>query len=178
MIRALLTKSCEGETLALSVARLFELMAKGQGGGLQVSSHPANQSGASSKRVSDLDVFEADGETLRYCCEAKDKPFARADIDHAAGKVAAHGHTSMIFVYGPNAKKGESMPAIVPEYEAKGFDLIFVPAPAFASGIVSLAPSVTWPEVVDLINKHLALMREKEMTITHRKTVIDALSKA
>ena len=174
LIRALLAKSCEGETLALSVALLFELMAKGQGGGLQVSSHPANQSGASSKEVSDVDVFEADGETLRYCCEAKDKPFTRADIDHAAGKVAAHGPTSMIFVYGPNAKTTESMPAIVGEYEAKGFDLTFVPAPAFASGIVSLAPSVTWPEVVDLINKHLALMRAKEMTIEHCKAVLAA----
>ena len=78
----------------------------------------------------------------------------------------------MIFVYGPDAKTTESMPAIVGEYEAKGFDLTFVPAPAFASGIVSLAPCVTWPEVVDLINKHLALMRAKEMTIEHCKAVL------
>jgi SacI restriction endonuclease len=172
LIRTLLTKSCEGETLALSVALLFELVAKGQGGGIQVSSHPANQSGASSKEVSDVDVFEADGETLRYCCEAKDKSFTRADIDHAVGKVAGNGHASMIFVQGPNASTTENLSVIVGEYEAKGFDLTFVPASAFAAGIVSLAPSITWKDIIELINKHLALMRAKEMTIDHCKAVI------
>jgi hypothetical protein len=180
LIPALLAKSCEGETLALSVALLFELLAKGHGQGLLVTSHPANQSGASSNEVADIDVFEleTDGQKLRFCAEAKDKPFTRADVDHAAGKVAAAGHSSLIFVHGPNAKTSEDVGAIVAEYEAKGFDLTFVGAPAFAKGIVALAPSVTWAAVVELLNKHLAMTRAKEMTITHCKAVIEALSKA
>ncbi|SEU02290.1 SacI restriction endonuclease [Paracoccus homiensis] len=175
LIEMLLAQSCEGETLALSVALLFELMAKGTGNGLVISSHPANQSGASSKEVADIDVFEADGKTPRHCAEAKDKPFTRADVDHAAGKVAEAGHTSLIFIYGPNAKTGENLAALVQEYEGKGFDLTFVPARAFAEGNVSLAPSVTPVEVVDLLNKHLALMRAKEVTIQHCKEVIERM---
>ncbi|MBS1301694.1 restriction endonuclease, SacI family [Loktanella sp. SALINAS62] len=174
LVEALLAKSCEGETLALSVALLFELMAKGHGNDLIVSSHPANQSGASSNEVADIDVFEADGQTLRHCVEAKDKPFTRADVDHAGGKVAEAGHSAMIFVYGPNAKTELVLPAVVAEYEAKGFDLTFVAVSAFADGIVSLAPSVTWAEVVDLINKHLALMRAKETTIQHCTAVLES----
>lgn len=84
----------------------------------------------------------------------------------------------MIFVEGPNARTAEDRAAIVGEYEAKGLDLTFVPAPFFAEGIVALAPSVTWAEVVELLNKHLAMTRAKEMTITHCKAVIEALSKA
>ena len=142
-------------------------MAKGNGSGLIVSSHPANQSGASSNEVADVDVFEADGKTPRHCAEAKDKPFTRADVDHAASKVAEAGHSGLIFIYGPNAKTGEDMGALVTEYEAKGFDLTFVPARAFAAGIVSLASSVSPEEVVGLLNKHIAMTRAKEVTIQH-----------
>ncbi len=67
------------------------------------------------------------------------------------------------------------MNALVEEYEAKGFDLTFVSAQAFAEGVVSLAPSVTPIEVVDLLNKHLALTRAKEVTIEHCKEVIDKM---
>ena len=122
-------------------------------------------------------MFEADGETLRHCAEAKDKPFSRADVDHAAGKVAEAGHSGLIFVYGPNAKAGVDLQTVVGDYEAKGFDLTFVSAPAFAQGIVSLAPSVTWAEVVELVNKHLALTRSKEVTIQHCKKVIEEATK-
>ena len=174
LIRALIGRSCEGETLALSVALLFELMAKSHATGLQVVSHPANQSGASSKEVSDVDVFEADGETLRHCAEAKDKPFTRADIDHAAGKVAEAGHAAMIFVFGPNASTEEDLPGIVGEYESLGFDLTFVDVMAFAEGIVSLAPSTTWQEVTEAINKHLGTMRAKEITVRHCRESVDA----
>lgn len=174
LIRGLLAKSCEGETLALSVALLFELVAKGSGHGLIVSSHPANQSGASSNEVADVDVFAADGETLVHCAEAKDKPFTRADVDHAAGKVASAGHGALVFVHDPNARADADLPALVAEYEAKGFDLTFVGAMAFAMGIVSLAPGVTWAEVVELVNRHLAMTRAKEVTIEHCRAVLGA----
>lgn len=175
LLESLMAQSCEGESLALSVALLFELLAKTQGGDLHVASHPANQSGASSNEISDIDVFETDGKTARYCCEAKDKPFTRADIDHAAGKVAESGHSTMMFIYGPNARTTENLPSIVTEYEAKGFDLTFVSSAAFADGIVALAPSVSWAEITELLNKHLALMRAKEGTIAHCRAALAAV---
>lgn len=161
----LVSRSSEGEMLALTVAMLFELVSKSHGGSFVVSSHPANQSGASSNEISDVDVFEADGKTARFCCEAKDKPFGRADIDHAVGKVAESGNATMLFVYGPNARTREPLPAIVQEYEAKGFDLTFLTVDQFATGVVALAPPVTWAEVTGFLNKHLGLMRAKEETI-------------
>ena len=175
LIENLLARSCEGESLALSVSLLFELLAQAQGGGLIVSSHPTNQSGASSNEISDIDVFEADGVTPRYCCEAKDKPFTRADIDHAASKVAESGHSSMLFVFGPNAQTVENLDAIVIEYEAHGFDLTFMSASYFAHGIVAQAPTVTWPEITAFLNKHLGLMRAKETTIAHCREALAAV---
>jgi hypothetical protein len=49
--------------------------------------------------------------------------------------------------------------------------------PFLARGIVALAPSVAWAEVAELLNKHPAMTRAKEMTIAHCKAVIEALSK-
>lgn len=175
LVDGLLSKSCEGESLALAVAILFELLCRAQGGGAKVVSHPANQAGSSSNEVADIDVFEADETTLRYCAEAKDKPFGRADIDHAAGKVAENNHGSLIFVYGPKGDTDEDMDAVSAEYEAKGFDLTFVSATDFAHGVVPLAGSITWDELAELINKHLGLMRAKEMTFAHFREVIDRL---
>ncbi len=122
--------------------------------------------------MADIDVFEADGKTLRHCAEAKDKPFTRADVDHAASKVAEAKHSALIFVYGPNARANADLPALVAEYEAKGFDLTFVSAAEFAKGIVSFAPSISWAEVVELVNKHFAMTRAKETTIQHCKAVL------
>ena len=108
--------------------------------------------------------------------EPKDKPFTRADIDHAAGKVAEAGHSTMLFIFGPNARTAENLESVVADYEAKGFDLTFVDATTFAKGIVALAPSPSWAEVVELVNKHLGLTRAKETTIQHCKAVIEELA--
>ncbi len=96
-------------------------------------------------------------------------------MDHAASKVAEAGHSGLIFIYGPNAKPEADMSALVEEYEGKGFNLTFVSAKAFAEGVISLAPSVTPAVVVELLNKHLALTRAKEVTIHHCKEVIDKM---
>ncbi|WP_333591388.1 restriction endonuclease, SacI family [Brevundimonas sp.] len=168
----LLARSCEGESLALVAALLFELVSRSQGGTLKVASHPANQSGASSNEVSDVDVFEADGKTLRYCCEAKDKSFTRAAVDHAVTKVRKKGGSTMLFVYGPNGGAQESLPAIVQDYETKGFDLTFVSARDFAAGVIALAPPIAWAEVTQILNQHLGLMRAKDDTVQHVKQVL------
>ena len=165
-------QSCEGETLALGVAVIFELFLRGTGAGRIVVSHPTNQSGSSSNEISDIDVFESDGKTPAYCCEAKDKPFSKADVDHAVSKVAQADHHAMLFVYGPNAKFSEDLQTLVLDNEAKGFDLTFMSANAFAVSLISLAPTVSWAEIADHINKHLAMMRAKEATISHCKSLL------
>lgn len=169
---ALLEQSCEGESLALGVALAFELMLLGTDSSKQVKSHPANQSGSSSNETSDIDVFEADGSTLAFCCEAKDKPFTRSDIEHATSKVAEANHHAMIFVYGPNGRTSENLDALVIEHEVKGFDLTFVDAMSFAKSMISLAPSISWGAFTSLVNKHLAMMRAKEPTIAHCKSIL------
>ena len=168
----LLARSCEGESLALVAAIVFEFVSKSHGGGLKVVSHPSNQSGASSNEASDVDVFEADEETLRYCCEAKDKPFTRADVDHAVAKVRESDGSALLFVRGPNAATRASLPEIVQDYEAKGFDLTFVSAQDFAAGVIALAPPVTWAEVTEILNRHLGLMRAKDDTVRHSQQAL------
>ncbi|MCF6273963.1 MAG: restriction endonuclease, SacI family [Rhodobacteraceae bacterium] len=172
LCKALIERSCEGETLALTVAILFEMLSKNRIENPVVISHPANQAGSSSKEISDVDVFYEDGKTILFCAEAKDKDFTKADIDHAAGKVAEAGHGAMLFIYGPNATTTENLVALVEEYEAKGFDLTFLTIKEFMKSVVSLTGNINIGQLIEITNKHLEMMRAKEVTITHCKQVL------
>jgi hypothetical protein len=81
----LLTENKEGETLTLVIAGLFELFMANEEGDYRVEVHPVNQSGASSKEISDMDIYK--NGKLYIANELKDKPFTDTDIRHAADKV-------------------------------------------------------------------------------------------
>lgn len=96
-IDKLLEQNCEGEILTLVVAGLFEQFLK-DCEDYSVEVHPVNESGASSKEVSDLDIY-LDG-ALYVSNELKDKEFADHDLTHAADKVIAAGKMEMNFIVG------------------------------------------------------------------------------
>lgn len=101
IVDSLLSESFEGQTLALVVGGLMRLLAYSLKGDTRVEVHVVNQCGASSKEVSDIDVYLED--QLLYAIEAKDKLFTAQDVDHAVAKVAAVGHNRLMFVKGPRA---------------------------------------------------------------------------
>jgi len=165
-INNILSNSCEGENLVLIISLLFELMYSDK----NVVSHPVNQSGASTKEISDIDIF--DDEKLIICCEAKDKPFLKSDIEHAISKVVMAQHHSMIFIFGPNSNPPENLNRIENEYEEKGFDLIFLDIKYLINVVVAVIPKTKWENIIDIINKHIRLIRAKETTIIHFQDII------
>lgn len=165
-INEILSESCEGESLVLITSFLFEIIYNDK----NVTSHPVNQSGSSSKEISDIDVYDID--KLIICCEVKDKPFTKSDIDHAISKVILSQHNSMIFVYGRNSSSRENLENIQKEYESRGFDLTFLNIEHLTNSIIAITPNVTWDMVIKLINKHIKLIRAKESTINHCQNII------
>lgn len=125
-IDRLLDKCLEGEVLTLVMAGLFELFMAGVSDEYCVEVHPVNQSGASSKEISDLDVYK-DG-SLFIANELKDKPFSEQDVQHAADKVIAAGKNHMNFIIGRHGSNGNwDYSQCVTEYLSKGFVLNIIP---------------------------------------------------
>lgn len=99
----------EGEVCPLIVSELEKMYL---GADYKVVPHNVNESGASSKEVGDIDVYDKEN-TLVYSIEVKDKNFTEYDVRHAIGKFRqAHLNTSY-FIYGKNVEFDED-----PVYEA------------------------------------------------------------
>lgn len=137
--KELLADSHEGETSVLIAGLGFCLLARCFGRKCLVKVHPANQAGASSNEVSDIDVYAA--KTLAYTAEVKDKRFTLDDIDHAAAKVRAAGHDALFFIVGPRGSiQGTAVEAIEAVEKKHGVKLTLVEVEAFfrlALGVAS-----------------------------------------
>lgn len=113
-----LEQSYEGEVLTLLVAGAYHLLYNKPNAKVEV--HPVNQSGASGREVSDLDIY-VDG-NLVASNELKDKDYSETDIRHAADKVLQAGGTKMLFVEGPRSNaNGTFVPSIEDEYLNRNF---------------------------------------------------------
>ena len=119
-IEKALEHSYEGEVLTLLVAGTYHLIYNKPNAIFEV--HPTNQSGTSSKEISDLDIY-VDGE-LVASNELKDKDYTETDVRHAADKVLHAGGTKMLFVEGPRSSAlGNFIPEIEKEYLERNFFL-------------------------------------------------------
>jgi hypothetical protein len=118
-ISDLLNDSKEGETLTLVIAGLFDLFMSHEKD-YKIEVHPVNQSGASSKEVSDLDIYK--NGRLYIANELKDKAFTDTDIRHAVDKARAAGKTRMNFIVGRNGSCAQNLiDACMEDYLEKNF---------------------------------------------------------
>lgn len=136
-IDRILRENFEGEALTLVIAGLYELYMDSITDNYLVEVHPVNQSGASSKEVSDLDVYK--DEELFIANELKDKPFTEHDIRHAADKVIAAGKSQMHFIVGRHGGcNNDEIHRCISEYLSKGFVINVVPVDFFVPTLLGL----------------------------------------
>lgn len=90
--------SLEGEVCPLVVSQLEQMYL---GKDFKVESHKVNQSGASSKEVGDIDIYNKEKQ-LVYSIEVKDKDFTAQDVLHAIKKFRQADLNTSLFVYGRN----------------------------------------------------------------------------
>lgn len=150
-IDSLLDRNHEGETLTLVIAGLYEMyMKQFSAKSYSVEVHPVNQSGASGREVSDLDVYKDD--ILLMVNELKDKAFVDTDVRHAVDKAFYAGMTRMNFVVGRSGSyDAASVKKIVAEYQAKGFFLNVIGVDELTRTIINLIEDID----VDSFVKHL-----------------------
>lgn len=140
-INEALKRSYEGEVLTLMIAGIYHLRYI-YNPDVVVEVHPVNQSGASGREVSDLDIYLK--EKLISSNELKDKGYSEPDVRHATDKVMSAGGSGMLFIEGPRGEKnGDFVPAIQNEYMSRNFMLRVLSYQFFVS---SMLPSL---EVID-----------------------------
>lgn len=145
-----LNKSYEGETLTLMVAGAYHLMYNKPNAVVDV--HPVNEAGASSKEISDLDVY-VDGQ-LVSSNELKDKDYAETDVRHAADKVLQAGGTKMLFIEGPRSHPiGNFKEEIEAEYQSRNFMLRILSYEVLLSSLIGSAEHIDTEDFMRFILK-------------------------
>lgn len=140
-INEALKYSYEGEILTLMIAGVYHLRYI-YNPDIMVEVHPVNQSGASGREVSDLDIYLK--EKLISSNELKDKEYSEPDVRHAADKALAAGGTGILFIERLRAeKKGDFVTSIQNEYMSRNFMLRVL---SYQFWVSSILPSL---EVID-----------------------------
>lgn len=103
-IYAITEHSIEGEVCPLIVAQLEQMFL---GKDYKVVAHKVNESGASSKEIGDIDIYDRD-KNLAYSIEVKDKNFSEQDVSHAIEKFKQANLNTSMFIYGKNVIFNES----------------------------------------------------------------------
>lgn len=142
LIKDLLRKSYSGEVLTLVVAGLYHLHLSGLSKQFRIDVHPVNQSGASSKEISDLDIYKK--KSLFATNELKDKKFSLQDVEHAVSKVRAKGFNRMFFIVGTSVKYDiDEMLAYIKELGAESFFLSVIGVDMFAQLLVGMTEKIS-----------------------------------
>lgn len=137
----LLKKNNGGEILTLVVASLYEMYLHEIYDKYRVDSHNVNQSGSSSKQVSDIDLYLC--EDLFLCNEIKDKEFSIEDVEHAVNKTKEAGCRKLNFIYGMRVTPNHQEVYKYQEKELEtGFLLNVISIQNFLSTILSLTRNV------------------------------------
>lgn len=165
LLTKILENKCDGESLAFGISIVLRLIHKSSS--LTVKSHPTNQSGASSKEVSDIDIIDENAQVVR-CYEIKDKDFNVADVRHAIKKVINSSITNLTFVYTSDTFRGELSEIVVElENEFPNFDILFIDGSEFIKLSSYTCLGVDSIVLTDAINKTLSEMRVKSSTLEH-----------
>jgi hypothetical protein len=163
-----INKSFEGQTAATAAGALFDISTSLLSGCYSVTVHPINQSGASSREISDIDVM-LNGR-FRYAVEVKDKSFQLHDVRHAVGKVKNFGHDSLIFICGPrsvvHADDKARWQAMLSD---DTFTLSFLNLVDFLDVVVALVPAELLQSLPRLIQFYCSRARVKDAVVDHLK---------
>jgi len=173
-IDTLLNENHEGEILTLVIAGLYELYMENFYDTYFVDIHPVNQSGASSKEISDLDVYKNGLHFLSN--ELKDKPFNDNDLRHAADKVALSGKNQLHFIVGRHGRYDSSLiNDCVLEYLSKGFVVNVVPVDYFVLTLLNLTENANVDRYIKYILKIAIDTKFKEKTVSFIKNTVHKL---
>lgn len=163
--------SLEGEICPLIVAELEQMYL---GKDFKVEPHKVNQSGASSKEVGDIDIYDKNKKLL-YSIEVKDKDFSKQDVVHAITKFKQADLSTSLFVYGKNVSFDENeVFQLLKEKGREGHYCCLISILHYAKLRICDLKTLTIRDFVDGLLKFAKIINAKDDTI---KIIKDIASK-
>lgn len=157
-------ESQEGETLVLAVTGLYHLLYLDVPN-IVVEVHPVNESGASSKEISDLDIYQ--NEVLKTSNELKDKQYTEIDVRHAVDKVIEAGGNQMFFIEGVHARQNDHswLLPLLAECRSKNFLLDVVYIETFTRTLLGMITNHNAYEYIHYIRQIAENTKFKQSTV-------------
>lgn len=157
-----------GEICALLVAELEQMYL---GKDFKVVPHKVNESGASSKEVGDIDIYDAEG-TIVTAIEVKDKNFSEQDVVHAIDKFREAHLSSSLFVYGKFADFDEdAVFQVLKKKGREGHYCCLISILNYAKLRISDMRSITVKEFVNGLLRFSKLINAKDDTLNVIKDI-------
>lgn len=167
-IYAITEHSMEGEVCPLIVSQLEQMYL---GKDFKVEPHKVNQSGASSKEVGDIDVYDKN-KKLIYSIEVKDKDFSKQDVAHAIIKFKQADLSSSLFVYGKNVSFDEDeVFQLLKEIGREGHYCFLISILHYAKLRICDLKTLTIRDFVDGLLKFAKIINAKDDTINIIKDI-------
>lgn len=159
----LLDQTNGGEICALIIATVEQLY---QGSENTVIAHKVNESGASSKEVGDIDVYDSCGQLI-LSIEAKDKVFALQDVGHALRKFYEGGVERSMFIYGKtiNVQRTCELQQLLARYGRIGCYCAVLNIMDYISVRLLSMGDVTLADCVSMLMKQAKEMKVSDKTI-------------
>jgi len=155
--------SFEGETSALIVGALETLLHEYLNSDYRVVVHKINQSGASSREIGDIDIYD-DDEYL-YSIEVKDKIFNEYDLEHAFNKVFTNSGQKAAFVYCIQATfDHETIYSKLTQFEERGFFVILQDIESYIKNVLFRLPEFNKQDFIRCLDSTADSMNCKEET--------------
>lgn len=153
----------EGEICPLVVATIEHFY---YGGSKKVVPHKVNESGASSKEVGDIDIFDNNGNIVSSI-EVKDKDFAKIDVEHAIKKFAYARLTNTLFIYGRAVMyNAEEVNSTAADYGKDGYFCSIVSILDFVKiRLHSFEQNISLKEFVSVLLSYAKSINAKDDTI-------------
>ena len=153
----------EGEMCPLVVAAIEHFY---YGGTRVVVPHKVNESGASSKEVGDIDIFDKEGNIVSSI-EVKDKDFAKIDVEHAIKKFAYAKLTNTLFIYGKAVMyDAEGVKETASDYGRNGYFCSIVSIIDFVKiRLYSIERPISLQEFVEVLLAYAKHINAKDETI-------------
>ena len=174
-ISKLTSDSCGGESCVIVSAIAFELLGISKNIDLEIRTHPVNQTGDSSKEISDIDVFY--DKNLIYTAEVKDKNYTIDDLDHAAQKIFKNDFDRLLFLKGPNAKLiGQNKEEeIIKKWADQEVDIFLSNVLDFFTTQLYFSQEISLKKIIKMVNKYSQIARVSDKFVSHAKVCVGSL---
>lgn len=167
-------ESLEGETCASIVGAVEKQFYSCLKGEYRVEVHKVNESGASSREIGDIDVY--DGDTCFYSIEVKDKAFTVYDVEHAFNKMIAAHINRGSFVYGPRATFDEDKVKItLYNFEQKRFVTLFMGVLPYVRLVLFQSPQARTREFLQILLDTAKEMNVKDCTLLRIHSIAEEM---